>query len=298
MFAGEEDESLGKYIPGHNKIRLSDLHSIFKSGTQNRALEAFSMVRRAQCVLFTSFYELEAQVIDALRENLRCPVYAVGPSIPYTMLDEKPTTSPDGSINDHLQWLDSQPKQSVLYVSLGSFLSVSGTQMDEIAMGLSLSGVRFLWVARGDSSRLQEMVGGMGIVVPWCDQLRVLSHHSVGGFLTHCGWNSTLEAVYCGVPMLTFPIFWDQPIDSRLIVDEWKVGLSLKEEVCKEDLVGRDDIALVVKRLMDLDGTEGKEMRRRVAELRDFAHRAVSAGGSSSQNLDSVVKGLLQGNCI
>lgn len=261
-------------------------------------MEAFSMVRRAQCVLFTSFYELEPQIIDALREHLHCPVYPVGPCIPHMMLDDQPAAAPSGSNIDYIRWLNSQPKQSVLYVSLGSFLSISGTQMDEIAMGLNLSGIPFLWVARGDSSRLQEMVGGMGVVVPWCDQLKVLSHPSVGGFLTHCGWNSVLEAVFCGLPMLTFPIFWDQVTDSRLVVDEWKVGLSLRGEAAgrSDGMVRREEIALVVRKLMDMDGTESKEMRRRAAELREFARRAIGAGGSSSENLESLVRGLGQGN--
>ena len=278
-------------------MRLSDLHHVFTAHRPRaRALDAISMVRRAQCILFTSFYELESQIIDTLKEELHCPVYPIGPSIPHMMLEEKLSSSPNGSNIDYIGWLNSQPKRSVLYVSLGSFLSVSGSQMDEIAMGLGLSGVRFLWVARGDSSRLQEMVGSMGIVVPWCDQLKVLSHPSVGGFLTHCGWNSTMEGVFCGVPMLTCPIFWDQPPDSRLIVDEWKVGLSLRGEVGREGVVGQEEIALVVKRLMDLDGTEGKEMRKRVGELRDSARQAIAAGGSSSENLDSFARGLMQGN--
>ncbi|XP_020252282.1 UDP-glycosyltransferase 87A2-like [Asparagus officinalis] len=152
------------------------------------------MVRKANCILFTSFYELGAQVIDTLREQLHCPVYTIGPSIPYMHLEDT-----NNNIDHIEEWLDSQPKESVLYISLGSFLSVSGAQMDEIAVGLKLSGARFVWVVRGDfSSRLREMAGEMGIIVPWCNQLKVLNHRSIGGFLTHCGWNSTSEGVFCG----------------------------------------------------------------------------------------------------
>lgn len=250
------------------------------------ALQALAMVRKADSVLFTSFYELEARVFNALRASIPVPVYPVGPSIPYMLLDEERLDEPSGSAApDYVGWLDSQPHGSVLYVSLGSFLSVSGAQMDEIAMGLSLSGTRFLWVARGESSRLREVVGDAGLIVPWCDQLRVLGHASVGGFLTHCGWNSTLEGVFSGLPMLTFPIFWDQPIDSRLIVDEWKTGLSLRGGGVVV-VVGKEEIAGAVRRVMDLDGDESKAMRRRAAELREAARRAVEAGGSSSTNLD------------
>ncbi|KAJ6834973.1 putative UDP-glycosyltransferase 87A2 isoform X1 [Iris pallida] len=295
---GKADEPLAKYIQGHAPLKLADFRSVLVAGKPlELALQALSTVRKADSVLFTSFYELEARVFDALRANVPVPVYPVGPSIPYMLLDEKRVVvEPGGSAApDYVEWLDSQPDGSVLYVSLGSFLSVSGAQMDEIAMGLSLSGTRFLWVARSESSRLRETVGDAGLIVPWCDQLRVLGHASVGGFLTHCGWNSTLEGVFSGLPMLTFPIFGDQPIDSRLIVDEWKIGLNLRGGVGTEEgggvvVVGREEIARVVKRVMDLEGDESKAMRRRAAELREAAHRAVEAGGSSSTNLDCFIR--------
>ncbi|KAJ6830646.1 putative UDP-glycosyltransferase 87A2 isoform X1 [Iris pallida] len=295
---GKADEPLAKYIQGHAPLKLADFRSVLAAGKPlELALQALSTVRKADSVLFTSFYELEARVFDALRTNVPVPVYPVGPSIPYMLLDEKRVVvEPGGSAApDYVEWLDSQPDGSVLYVSLGSFLSVSGAQMDEIAMGLSLSKTRFLWVARSESSRLRETVGDAGLIVPWCDQLRVLGHASVGGFLTHCGWNSTLEGVFSGLPMLTFPIFGDQPIDSRLIVDEWKIGLNLRGGVGMEEgggvvVVGREEIARVVKRVMDLEGDESKAMRRRAAELREAARRAVEAGGSSSTNLDCFIR--------
>ncbi|XP_072954549.1 UDP-glycosyltransferase 87A2-like [Typha angustifolia] len=293
----EEDEYLEQYIPAITSIKLSDILSIVSAPRLlQRALEAFSWVKKAQCILFTSFYEIEASVIDALRAELPCPVYTIGPSIPYMMLkEENPVRSIPSNAHhlDYFSWLDSQPNSSVLYVSLGSFLSVSPSQLDEIAMGLCASETRFLWVARGESSRMRQMVGDMGLIVPWCDQLRTLCHPSVGGFLTHCGWNSTLEAVFAGVPMLTFPIFWDQPPDSRLIVDEWKVGISLKEKTGEDNIVRREEIAEVVRRLMDLDGTESKELRRRAMELREASLRTMEEGGSSYANLTSFVKSLV-----
>jgi hypothetical protein len=93
------------------------------------------------------------------------------------------------------------------------------------------SGVRFLRVARGEACRLKEICGDMGLVMPWCDQLRVLSHSSIGGFLTHRGWNSTQEGVFCGVPFLTFPIVMDQPQNSRLIAEDWRIGWRVKQDV-------------------------------------------------------------------
>ncbi|OAY68055.1 UDP-glycosyltransferase 87A2 [Ananas comosus] len=134
--------------------------------------------------------------------------------------------------------------------------------------------------------------------MPWCEQLKVLNHPSVGGFLTHCGWNSTLEALFMGVPTFMLPIFWDQPVDSRLMVSEWKVGLSLTEKTGEDGVIPREEIATVVRRLMgfrlmDLDGNEGNELRKNALELKEASQRAIEEGGSSFNSLESFVQGLL-----
>ncbi|CAI0399754.1 unnamed protein product [Linum tenue] len=105
------------------------------------------------------------------------------------------------------------------------------------------------------------------MVVPWCDQLKVLTHGSVGGFWTHCGWNSTLEGVYGGVPMLTFPLIFDQVPNSRQIVKKWRIGWRLKRMGVEDELVTRDEICQVVKRLMDGGQSEVTEFRGRAQEL-------------------------------
>lgn len=293
FYSGEE--FLGQWVPGLISFRLADVKSISMATTLKRALESANWVPKAQIILFTSFYELGPRVIDSLRSELSCPVYSVGPCIPYMMPQVNKSIPCSGNDVDYFSWLDSQKERSVLYVSLGSFHSVLESQMEEIAMGLRASETKFLWVARGNSPRMQEVCGKSGFVVPWCDQLRVLHHPSVGGFLTHCGWNSILEAIFAGVPMLTFPIAWDQPLNSRLVVDEWKIGLSLKEELRKDNIVGRDNVAMLVKRLMDSDGgVEGKEMRRRARELQRASLKAIEEGGSSHGSIISFLKGLKQ----
>ncbi|KAF6175181.1 hypothetical protein GIB67_022862, partial [Kingdonia uniflora] len=127
--------------------------------------------------------------------------------------------------------------------------------------GVRSSGVRYLWIARGDTSQVQEASGEVGLVVPWCDQLLLLSHPSIRGFWTHCGWNSIMEGAFVGVPMLTFPIFFDQVLNAKQIMDDWKVGMRAKESG-NETVVKREDIATTLQRFMDLDGNESKEMRR------------------------------------
>ncbi|KAI3917366.1 hypothetical protein MKW98_027285 [Papaver atlanticum] len=294
----ERGDEMIDYIPGIAPTRLSDMPTIFDgSGGKvlGRVMEAFELVRKAQCVLFTSFHELEVQVVETLMSILPFPVYCIGPSIPH--LAQVPN---DNSIKqDYLKWLDVQPRNSVLYVSLGSFLSVSKEQMEEIYAGLRDSGVRYLLISRVDTSRVEvtssdeEMKSTRSLVVPWCDQLRVLCHSSIGGFWTHCGWNSTLEGVYSGVPMLTFPIFFDQIPNRKLIVDDWKVGMKVTGA---DKLVTRHEISKIVEKFMDLDegNEECKDMRRRSNELKESCRKALACGGTSDTNLNAFIKTILK----
>ncbi|KAK2654530.1 hypothetical protein Ddye_014386 [Dipteronia dyeriana] len=303
----ERGHEIVDYIPGLPPTRLENIPTIFhQTSKQNlhRALECVGEVSKAHYLLFTTVYELEAQVIDTLHAEFPFPVYAIGPAIPYSQVLNQSasaastTTSLINSPNYYLQWLDSQPADSVLYVSLGSFLSVSSTQIDEIVAGVRNSGVRFLFVARGEhlTDLFKDGCGPCGddqMVVPWCDQLRVLSHSSVGGFWTHCGFNSTLEALYAGVPMLTFPIFWDQVPNSKQIVEDWKVGWRVKRETGSDNLVSREEISKLVKRFMDSDTDDKKEMRKRAREIQEFCQVAISEGGSSETNLEVFVNDII-----
>uniref|UniRef100_A0A0D3EV72 Glycosyltransferase N-terminal domain-containing protein n=2 Tax=Oryza TaxID=4527 RepID=A0A0D3EV72_9ORYZ len=291
------DQRLEHYISSlaSSSIMLSDLKPLIHSErTVEYILACISSIRKAQCLLFTTIYELEASVIDSLESLVTCPVYPIGPCIPYMTLENEHTKSngeAPGRI-DYFAWLDCQPENSVLYVSLGSFVSVSSSQLDEIALGLATSEVRFLWILREQSTRVRELVGNTnkGMILPWCDQLKVLCHPSVGGFLTHCGMNSTLEAVFAGVPMLTLPLFFDQPIDGRLIVEEWKIGVNLRDSTDKDRLIRREEIARAVKRLMASEEAEMKAIRRHALEWKEISHRAVDKGGSSHCNLASLME--------
>ena len=299
MDVTERGEERVGYIPGISSTRVSDLPTVFSGDGEcvlNRILEMFYWVPKSQYLLFTSVYEIEHQVLDVLKRKFPFPVYTLGPTIPYfnlgneSSVESVPTTLSDPS----MKWLDSQPKASVLYVSQGSFLFVSSAQMDEIAAGLRSSGVRFLWVARDKASQLQEACGDGGLVVPWCDQLKVLCHSSVGGFWSHCGWNSTLEAVFAGVSMLTFPIFWDQNPNSKKIVEDWKIGWRVKKEVGWQNLVTREEIGGLVKKFMDSENVEVKEMRKRAKELQKICRGAIAKGGSTDTNLDAFLSNISQ----
>ncbi|KAK2982741.1 hypothetical protein RJ640_025157 [Escallonia rubra] len=286
------------YIPGLPSTRIKDLPTlVYGNGSKvmHRIEEAMSWVPKAQYLLFTSIYELEAQTIDALKAKLQIPIYSIGPAIPYFKLRDKLSPISHDNEPNYVVWLDSQPKASVLYISQGSFLSVSNAQLDEIVAGVIDSGVRYLWVTRGEAARFKgEGDDKKGFVVPWCDQLMVLCHPCIGGFWSHCGWNSTKEGLFAGIPMLTFPIFWDQVPNSKSIVEDWKIGLRVKREEGVESLVTRDEIVKLVRRLMDLENEEGKEMRRRAKNIKEICRRAIAEGGSSQTDIDGFIKDISQ----
>ncbi|KAM3739985.1 hypothetical protein ACB098_08G064800 [Castanea mollissima] len=284
------DEERVEYIPGISSTRRMDIPLDNRNQEMTDwVLEIFSWVSKAQYLLFTAIYELESKAIDVLKENFSFPVYAMGPTIHDFDLGENTNLSD----NNYLHWLDCQPKSSVLYISMGSFLSVSCAQMDEIVAGLRDSGVRFLWVARDETYKLKEVCGNMGLIVPWCDQLRVLSHSSIGGFLSHCGWNSTREGMFYGLPFLTFPIAFDQVFNSKLLVEDWKIGWRMKQNVKDDNLVTRVEIAKLVQKFMDLESDEVKEIRTKAGEVKQIRQCSIAKGGLSEMSINDFIKNLL-----
>ncbi|XP_027332919.1 UDP-glycosyltransferase 87A1-like [Abrus precatorius] len=286
------------YIPGISSMRLADFPLNDASSSSKEmsqlCLKAFAWVPKAQFLLFTSIYELEPQAIDALKSKLSLPIYTIGPVVPYFNVQDNPTSITNGASHSYFEWLNAQPVGSVLYISQGSFFSVSRAQTDEIAIALKESGVRFLWVARSEASRLQEICGNMGIVLTWCDQLKVLCHPAIGGFWSHCGWNSTKEGVFAGVPFLTFPIIMDQPLDSKMIVEDWKVGWRVKEDIQANTLVKKDEIVRLMEKFMDLDSNLTREMREMSKTLQQICRRALSKEGSALTDLNAFIRDIMQ----
>ncbi|XP_031492819.1 UDP-glycosyltransferase 83A1-like isoform X2 [Nymphaea colorata] len=190
-----------------------------------------------------------------------------------------------------INWLDRQPACSVIYVSLGSTTILSKHQLGELALGLELTGRPFLWVSRPTIMEnnaavypegFMDRVARRALVVEWAPQKEVLSHPSVACFLTHCGWNSTMEALFNGVPMLGWPYFADQFLNQTCIVDLWKVGLKLVND--EDGVVGKEEIK---KKIEDLMNDEG--IRERVGDMKEKGKRAVMEGGASFDNLKGFV---------
>ncbi|XVF68451.1 hypothetical protein PTKIN_Ptkin11bG0004000 [Pterospermum kingtungense] len=292
----EKGDEQVNYIPGVSATRLMDLCVPDRdSFALNQMLNSVSCVRKANYLLFPSIYELESKSIDTLKAEFPFPVYPIGPAIPYFNLGNNSSSSlKDSELMNCLLWLDKQPRNSVLYVSLGSFSSISSAQMDEISAGLNDSGVGFFWVVRDETCRMKDACGDKGLVVPWCDQLRVLMHPAIGGFWSHCGWSSVREGIFAGVPFLTFPLVADQRLNSKLVVEDWKIGWRVKKQFPAENMVARGEISELVKKFMDLRRTEVKEMWERVKDLKEKCLHAIDRNGSSDTNISSFIKSISQ----
>ena len=195
-----------------------------------------------------------------------------------------------------IEWLDKQPTESVLYVSFGSLASMDAKEFLEVAWGLANSGHPFLWVVREDSVQgfdggpdfpngFEAAVHGRGKVIRWAPQLEVLAHPAVGGFWTHNGWNSTLESISEGVPMICRPQFADQMMNTRYVVNTWGVGLELEGEL------ERGKIEEAVRKLMK--EKEGEEMRDRAKELKKTVADCLETGGTSQVAIDKLVDYIL-----
>lgn len=310
--SGDEVDNLIDYIPGVPTLHPRDLPSFFNE-TDADSLYLLDLFRKslqssreADRVLCNSFDDLESATVNASMK-LEPPVFRVGPLLPSGYLKGE---SPDENMrtgtslcaeHDCSEWLNTKPNGSVIYVSFGSLIHVSKDQLKEIAMGLRDGRQPFLWVLRPDivASTVSDLLpdgfldeaGSQGLVVPWCNQLQVLSHSSVAGFITHCGWNSMLEAIALGVPMLGFPFWADQFTNCKFMADEWKLGFRVSGGAHGEDnrMIDRKDISSAIRKLFT---DEGKEMKKKVAAIKESARTAVRTGGSSDKNMDSFVMGL------
>ncbi|MBA0549474.1 hypothetical protein Golob_020503 [Gossypium lobatum] len=245
--------------------------------------------------IVNSFHELEKVYVDSWNSEATPNVWYVEP-LCIAEPERKPQKKPFW-----IQWLDQKLAQgcSVLYVAFGSQAEVSSKQLQQIAMGLQESKANFLWVLRKKESELldegfEERVKERGIVVKqWVDQSRILKHQCVEGFLSHCGWNSALESICYGVPILAWPMIAEQALNVRIVVEEIKVGLRV-ESTCngmKPLFVKWEGLMKMVKELME--GEMGKQARKRVKQVAELGKMAMAdADGSSWQTLDLLINEL------
>ncbi|KAH7423297.1 hypothetical protein KP509_12G048300 [Ceratopteris richardii] len=222
------------------------------------------------------------------------------PLLPSAFLEENDTSFGSSLFyekTDCIEWLNQQRKQSVLYISFGSIFVPSPEELKTIAEGVKRSQKPFLWVLRPKSAThtlaeilpngFLEDTGEQGLIVPWYPQVQVLSHPAVGAFLTHCGWNSTLESISTGVPLIAYPIFSDQPLNAKFLCDFWNVGVLLRRDAY--DTIESSDVDLKVRNALE---DEGEILRKRCRELREMARRAVQAHGSARFHMEEFIRSL------
>ncbi|KAF3444678.1 hypothetical protein FNV43_RR14371 [Rhamnella rubrinervis] len=253
-------------------------------------------------LVVNSFYELEPVFVDYCNRESQPKAYPVGPLCLAEPKSKVENSSRPDNMPALVRWLDQKLQQgsSVLYVAFGSQADISPEQLKEIATGLEESNVNFLWVIRKKESELsdgfEERVKDRGMVVrDWVDQREILMHESVNGFLSHCGWNSVLESICAEVPILGWPMMADQHLNTRMVVEEIKVGLRV--ETCDGSVRGFvkwEGLKKVVKELME--GDKGKEVRKKVKEVAEMAKKAMEEGGSSWCTLNTLIDEACNGN--
>lgn len=250
-------------------------------------------IKDSSGVILNTFEDLEQPALSLLRHEFPITIFPIGPF-------HKCGSSSSGSLlaedQSCISWLDKQAPNSVVYVSFGSIATVSELEFSEIALGLADSQQPFLWVVRPGSVHGSELLDKLpgcflealeerGKIVKWAPQHEVLAHQAVGAFWTHNGWNSTLESISEGVPMICMPCFSDQKVNARFVSDVWRVGVHLNSEL------ERRKIAEAIQKL--LVEKEGEEVRERAAQLKEKASSCLRQGGSSLRSLDGLADHIL-----
>ncbi|KAI5065227.1 hypothetical protein GOP47_0019922 [Adiantum capillus-veneris] len=262
-------------------------------------------VEEASHILVNSFKYLEPFIVESIQAS-KLNIQFIGPCLP-TWEDGGHIQNTKGDImakeagclhtEEHacLSWLDQQVKRSVLLVSFGSEAILEAQQVQEFAMGIEASRCGYLWVVRANAPShnippddFQERTRQVGMCVPWVPQRKVLQHEAIGGFLTHCGWNSTLESVVFGVPMLCFPMNADQFFNALLVHKHWKVGLPLGTS--RSVVVSRGEVEEALKTLMG-----NHDLRQRAIQFQQVAQSALL---ESQETLASFVEDTIRQPCL
>lgn len=321
LTAAADDDQERFVVPGmpvHVEVTKATAPGFFNSpGWEELWTECVEAMRTADGAVVNTFVDLEGQFVSCYEAALGKPVWTLGPlclsNRDVDAMASRGDTSSGGVQQSAVvaAWLDSKDTDSVVFVSFGSLVRKLPKQLFEVGHGLEDSGRPFLWVVKeaevAAAPEVQEWLGaleartaGRGLVVRgWAPQLAILSHRAVGGFVTHCGWNSLLESVAHGVPVVTWPHFADQFLNEWLVVEVLGVGVPVGVTAPAmmfddENLaVARADIVRAVSALMG-EGEEADERRRRAREYGEKAHGAMENGGSSYENLTHLIESFRQ----
>ncbi|CAO2814893.1 unnamed protein product [Amaranthus hypochondriacus] len=297
-------------IPGLPLLQPCDLPSFVLPsnsflGLTKTFFETIQNLHKLKWVLANSFYELEKDVISNYISTF-VTIRTVGPLVPPKLLEDKIHDDHDKnnfigitmwkSDDKCLEWLNKNDPKSVIYVSFGSLIVHSREAMDRIATALRNTKRPFLWVVKPPDNPVQEGAGELpkgfiqetkeqGLVVNWAPQHLVLTHEAIGCFLTHCGWNSVLETISVGVPIIAYPMWTDQPTNAKLLVDVLGIGLRVWPN--KDGLVESEMIQECIEEIMG--GPKGVEIWAKSNEWKGLARNSVKNGGSSDRNIQEFI---------
>lgn len=262
-------------------------------------LDQFSNIHKVDYILFNTFHKLEDEVVNWMASQW--PAKTIGPTAPPMSQVKKLKNSKEDSrylfetnAEACLKWLDSKEAGSVVYVSFGSIAKLMEEQMAEVALGIKNSNCNFLWVVRDEedsklAKSFKSETSDKGLIINWCPQLDVLAHQAVACFMTHCGWNSTLEGVSSGVPMIAVPQWVDQTTNAKFIADIWEAGVRV--EVNDKGMVTREEIERCIREVTESE--RGMELKRNAIKWKKYAKEAVEEGGSSDRNVEEFVSSLV-----
>ncbi|KAJ0744165.1 putative scopoletin glucosyltransferase [Helianthus annuus] len=263
-------------------------------------IQAAEAEAKSYGVIVNSFYELEPEYVRHYREVMKRKAWHVGPvSLFSKNMEDKLERGKKSAIDEQecLKWLESKPAGSVIYVSFGTIVKIPTSQVYEIAMALEACDVNFIWVIRNAQETLPEgfeaRMDVKGLIIKgWAPQALILDHESVGGFLTHCGWNSVLEGVSGGVAMVAWPVMAEQFNNAKLVTDVLQIGVSIGDvewsaaSTC--DGVKQETIERAVATVMGMK--EGDAMRMRARELKEKSKTTVEVGGTSYSDLTTFIE--------
>ncbi|XP_047314874.1 UDP-glycosyltransferase 71A15-like [Impatiens glandulifera] len=281
-----------------------------KNGGSAAYLDLVRSLRRAKGIVVNTFYDVEPEAIEAiLNDEGSPPIYPVGPILNLNK-------SVGEKRDDIVQWLDQQPPSSVIFLCFGSMGSFEDAQVKQMAIAIERSGHRFLWSVRRPPTssggkpwltseynvlELEEVMpegfftrtAEIGKVIGWAPQVDVLGHKAVGGFVTHCGWNSTMESLWFGVPTASWPLYAEQQANAFQMIKVLDLAVEIKMDYRKNWTKGGEDIVVeagiienALRQLMDEENSiENQDRRKRVKEMSEKSRKAVQEGGSSYLSL-------------
>nr|GMC94671.1 kaempferol 3-O-beta-D-galactosyltransferase-like [Ipomoea batatas] len=282
------EEEIVKFIPGLSELRLGDMPSGIVSGNIDSpfAVMLHNMGRALQkttIIPINSFEELDPPIINHLKTRFS-NVLNIGPF----NLTSPPPSSDNLDRHNCLPWLDSQPPNSVAYLAFGTVATPPPNELNAMAEALEQSKTPFLW-SLGDKfithlpEGFLERTKRFGKIVPWTPQVKVLGHGSIGVFINHGGWNSILESITAGVPIICRPFFGDHHLNSWMVERVWGIGVRVDNGGGFTKNGTMDALELV------LSSDTGKALKRQVEVYKELVQRAIGPNGSSTQSINTLL---------